>query len=664
MIRDEYIQLCHTLWKHNKAYYIDCDPEITDYEYDQMMQALLDFEAKHPEWIESFSPSQRVGESLTEGFQSALHDLPMLSLANTYSEEEVQEFIKRLEKNLPGESLEYSLELKMDGTAIALIYEKGIFKKAITRGNGRRGDDVTQNIKTIASLPLKLTTSNPPDLLEVRGEVYLDLKTFHTMNEEREENGLALWANPRNAASGSLKLLNPKETAKRKLQIVLYSVARQSEETLQTQYESHQYLKDLGFPVLDHLALAKSLPQIWSFRDQIAALREKLPYEIDGIVIKLNSFKLQKELGSTSKIPRWAVAYKFAPEQAITRLERIVTQVGRTGVITPVALLEPVRLAGSTISRVTLHNEDEVHRKDIREKDTVIIEKGGDVIPKVVQVVLKDRSKDTAPWQMPKNCPSCHSPIKRLEAEVAYRCLNPNCPEKIYRSLIFFISKQGMDIDHLGQKVLKQLMDLGFVKTPSDLYRLTEKELYQLEGFKQKSVEKLLKSLEKSKNVSLERFILALDIRYVGAITAEACAQKVDSIEELIHLPTEELYEIEGVGQKVADSLAQYFKDPKNTLEIKQLLELGVKPTKPKISKNHPFYGKVFVLTGTLKNWTRDEAAKLIKERGGKVSSSVGKKTDFLLAGESFGSKYDKAKKLGVSILDESAFQKQLESFF
>ncbi len=660
MTRDEYIQLCHSLWEHNKAYYIDCAPKISDYEYDQMMQELLDFEAKHPEWIESFSPSQRVGESLTEGFQNATHEIPMLSLANTYSDEEIEEFIQRLKKNLPGSTLEYSLELKMDGTAISLIYEKGIFKQAITRGNGFIGDDVTQNIKTITSLPLKLTTPSPPDLIEVRGEVYLTLKTFYALNEEREENGLTVWANPRNAAAGSLKLLNPKETSRRHLQIVLYGVARDSSGSLSTQFETHNYLKNLGFPILEHTFLAKTNSQIWSFRDKVASLREKLSYEIDGVVIKLNNLQLQKELGSTSKIPRWAVAYKFAPQQAKTKLEKIVTQVGRTGVITPVAQLQPVRLAGSTISRVTLHNEDEVQRKDIRVSDTVIIEKGGDVIPKIVQVVLKDRLEDAAKWCMPKKCPSCQGALKRLPGEVAYRCLNVHCPEKKYRSLVFFISKQGMDIDHLGVKVLKQLIDRGFVKRPSDLYQLTEKELYQLDGFKQKSVDKLLRSIEKSKTVSLARFILALDIRYVGATTAEALAAQVDTIEELTHLSREELYEIEGIGQKVAQSIADFFSQSRNTQEIKQLLALGVCPTKPKITKDHPFYGKNFVLTGTLSKYTRDEAAKLIKERGGKVQNSVGSKTDFVLAGDSPGSKYEKALKLGIVILDEALFEARI----
>lgn len=660
MTQNDYIQLCHTLLRHNRAYYVDCNPEISDYEYDQLLNQLLDIEAKHPDWIEDFSPSQRVGEMLTQGFQSVSHSTPMLSLANTYSDDEVLEFIDRVEKNTGQKKLEYCCELKMDGTAISLIYEKGILKRAVTRGDGKKGDEVTHNIKTIRNLPLKLSGKNIPDYLEVRGEVYLSLKTFQNLNEQREENGLPLWANPRNAAAGSLKLLDPKEVSNRGLQIVLYTIAQTTLGAIATQYETHEYLKQLGLPTLDFVSLAKNASDIWQFRDAIHAKRDKLPYEIDGIVIKLNSIAEQKELGHTSKAPRWAVAYKFAPEQATTVLENIQLQVGRTGVITPVGILKPVRLAGSVISRVTLHNEEEIQRKDIRITDQVVIEKGGDVIPKVVSVVLKERLKDSKPWKMIKNCPSCESELQKLEGEVAYRCLNEKCPEKKYRQLCFFVSKEGMDIDHLGVKVLRQLIDQGWVKKRSDLYEIKEEQLLSLEGFKDKSAQKLIKSIEKSKDVTLAKFILALDIRYVGKTTAEELSECISHITDLYELSAEKLEEIEGIGSKVAQSIAHFFSKKENQDEIEKLLQLGINPSKPQVLSGHSFLGKTFVLTGSLDSFSREQAAHLIKERGGKVSSSVGKKTDFVLVGDAPGSKYEKALKLGIKILNEQDFSSQL----
>ncbi len=660
MNRDQYIQLCHQLWEHNKAYYVECDPKISDFVYDKLMQELLEFEEVNPRWIERFSPSQRVGESLTDGFKSVKHLSPMLSLPNTYSDEEVQDFFKRVEKNIPNQKVHYSLELKMDGTAISLFYEKGILTRAVTRGNGLMGDDVTQNIRTISALPLKLTTKTPPNLLEVRGEVFLNLKTFQKLNEQRDEDGLPVWANPRNAAAGSLKLLNPHETKKRNLQIVLYAIAQDSSDTVVSQYGSHAYLSTLGLPTLEHTALARNEKEIWSFRDRVFSLRSKLPYEIDGIVIKVDDFDQQQELGATSKIPRWAVAYKFAPEQATTIIRNIVVQVGRTGVLTPVAELDPVRVSGSMISRVTLHNQDEIDRKDIRIYDTVVIEKGGDVIPKVVQVQLKERVGSATPWKMPQNCPSCSTKVIRLEGEVAFRCPNSNCAEKNYRHITFFVSKVAMDIDHMGLKVIEQLMSKKFVTKPSDIYRLDAEKLLELEGFKTKSVEKLLESIECSKELSLARFIMALDIRYVGASTADELAHAIDDISMLFKMKVEDLVLIEGIGEKVAEAIVEFFEDPHHLAEIKALLDLGVFPSKPKILKAHAFYGKTFVLTGSLGEYTRDEAATLIKERGGKVSSSISKKTDFLLIGASPGSKYDKAKKLGVSILKEDEFTQKL----
>ncbi|MCH9633700.1 MAG: DNA ligase [Chlamydiae bacterium] len=655
MNRDQYIQLCHELWMHNKAYYVECHPKISDFEYDQLMQELLDCESTHPDWIESFSPSQRVGESLTDGFKSVSHDVPMLSLPNTYSDEEIQSFIKRVEKNAPNQKITYSLELKMDGTAISIVYEKGVLTRAVTRGNGLMGDDVTQNIRTITKLPLKLSSENPPDFLEVRGEVFLALSVFKKLNEQRDEDGLPVWANPRNAAAGSLKLLNPKEAAKRDLQIVLYAISQDSSNKIQSQYESHDYLKELGLPTLKYTAWGENEKDIWSFRDKIFALRSQLPFEIDGVVIKVDSINLQKELGSTAKIPRWAVAYKFAPEQALTQIKDIKVQVGRTGVLTPVAILEPIRVSGSVISRVTLHNQDEIDRKDIRLGDSVIIEKGGDVIPKVVQVDLKNRPKHSVPWKIPAYCPSCETKIIQLDGEVAYRCPNINCGERNYRHITFFVSKVAMDIDHMGIKVIEQLIQKKLVTSPSDIYRLTKEQILELEGFKSKSAEKLLANIEASKQVSLTRFIIALDIRYVGASTADELSN-VEDIFALSKMSSDDLIQMEGIGEKVAQAIVEYFQDAHHMEEIKALLELGVNPKKSSVLKTHHFYGKTFVLTGSLMSYTRDQAQMLIKQRGGKITSSVSKKTDYVLVGESPGSKYDKAKKLGITILNEEEF--------
>lgn len=660
MTRDEYIKLCHEIWQHNKRYYVDCAPIISDFEFDQLMYKLIETEKKHPEWVEKFSPTQRVNESLTTGFENVSHSIPMLSLPNTYNDQEINDFLKRVEKNLEGERAEFCLELKMDGTAVTVIYERGIFQRAVTRGNGLMGDDVSRNIKTIKELPLKLNVENPPEVLEVRGEVYLELKQFEKLNKERDEDGLPVWANPRNAAAGSLKLLNSKEAAARKLKIVFYSMVQGPLNHITTQYEVHKYLKDLGLPTLPEIAFCKSEKEIWSFRDHVYHLRRSLPFEIDGIVIKVNDLNKQSQMGSTSKIPRWATAYKFAPEQGTTQIKEIIVNVGRTGVLTPLALLEPIRVAGSTISRVTLHNQDEIQRKDIREKDTVIIEKGGDVIPKVVSVVYDKRPVDSFPWEMPKKCPSCQSLVVNLEDEVAYRCLNSSCPEKNYRHLTFFVSKEAMDIEHLGVKVMKQLVDKKYIHKASDIYRLTEEKIATLDGFKSKSIHKLLESIEKSKTVSLARFIMALDIRYVGTTTADDLAFHSKDIWDLSQKKLDELFAIEGIGEKMAHSIFDYFQDPFHLNEIRDMLELGVRPQKAVALQDHPFYGKVFVLTGTLNRYTRDQASNLIKERGGKISSSVSSKTDYLLLGESPGSKYDKARKLNVTILTEDNFSESL----
>ncbi|MBN1915354.1 MAG: NAD-dependent DNA ligase LigA [Parachlamydiales bacterium] len=661
----DYVALVEEIIEHDKRYYLECKPIISDYEYDQLMKEIEKYEKAHPDKIVLDSPTQRVSELPSKGFSQAKHNVPMLSLANTYSQEEVSDFIARVHKLLHKKEMVFCVELKMDGTALSVRYEKGRFVRAVTRGNGWVGDDVTQNVKTIKSLPLHLEGKDVPDVLEVRGEVFMHKRTFQAINKKREEDGLEVWANPRNAAAGSLKLLDSKEVAKRHLDIVFYGIAENIQE-ITSQFSVHQFLKKWGLPVSKerHFTQCRHLEEIFHFAKKVQEERKELSFEIDGIVIKLDDLSAWKTLGATGKSPRYAVAYKFTPEQAETVIESITVQVGRTGVLTPVAELKPVFLAGSTISRATLHNQDEVHRKDIRVGDTVIIEKGGDVIPKVVSVDLKKRLKKTEVWQMPKTCPICHTHVVHKAGEVAIRCPNPKCVARKERKIAFFASKGAMDIDHLGEKNVEKLVREGIISRISDIYLLNEESLSQLEGFKEKSINNLLESIQRSKQCTLARFILALEIPYVGKETAELIADYIQDIRKLFTVSREELMEIEGIGEKVADSVAAYRDDPTNQEEIHLLLSHGVTPQKvvhKKISKEHPFYGKTFVLTGTLDRFSRDEASRLIKEKGGKTSSSVSAQTDYVLVGQEPGSKYDKAVKLGIKILEEKEFIRLLE---
>ena len=659
--KKKYLELCEALWEHNRRYYVENAPIISDYEYDQLLEEVAHIEKVHPEWIYSGSPTQRVGGAVSEKFPVVKHKIPMLSLANSYSSEEIKDYLKRMEKLLHKQSLVYFCELKMDGIALSVIYKNGLFAQAITRGNGREGEDVTANVKTILSLPLQLK-GDPPPFLEVRGEVFMPIEVFVHFNIEKEEKGENLWANPRNAAGGALKLLDPKEVDKRKLAVFFYAIA-QGVEPLVSQSDAFTAMKGYGLPVIETTASAKNFDEIWCFAKRIEKKRSTLPYQIDGIVVKVDDLAAQKKLGATGKSYRYAIAYKFAPEQAETVIHEITIQVGRTGVLTPVAELEPVSLAGSTISRATLHNEDEVKKKGIRKGDTVVIEKGGDVIPKVVSVVMQKRSKLSRPWKMITNCPACGTEVVRKKGEVAVRCPNTlNCPAQSLRRLIFFVSKQGMDIDHMGEKVVRSLAGLELVKTFSDIYRLEANALFKLPNFKEKSVKNLLTSIEKSKKVSLGRFIHAIGIPFVGIETAELLAETGGNIQTIARMKEEELLKIEGIGEKMAESIVTFFNDQAHLEEITQLLELGVEPEAQKVKgfEEHVFKGKTFVLTGGLEYYTRDQARSLIKERGGKVLSSVSKTTDYVLVGEDPGLKYDKAKRLGVKMLDEADFRAML----
>jgi DNA ligase (NAD+) len=663
MDKQTYEQLCQEIWHHNRLYYVEHAPIISDEEYDHLFKKVEKIEAEHPEWLDSSSPTQRVGESLTAGFKTVVHRNPMLSLANTYSKEEIEEFIKRMYKLVEKKEIAFVSELKMDGIAISVTFEKGVFVRGVTRGDGREGDDVTHNIRTIAALPLKLFGTHVPDFMEIRGEVFMPHAAFERLNEQRVLNGETEWANPRNAAAGSLKLLDPKEVARRELGVVFYGIAEESSAQVEKQSQVLPFLRALGLPTLEHQAICHSTEAIWEFAEKVRHLRAHLPYDIDGIVIKLDPIKEQKRLGVTGKNPRWAVAYKFAAEQVKTRILDITVQVGRTGVLTPVAELEPIFLAGSTIARATLHNEEEVQRKDIRVGDIVLIEKGGDVIPKVVEVDLQHRLPESKPWKMLLQCPACGTSIVRVTGEVAVRCPNEDgCPEQRVRRLIYFAGRDAMDINHLGEKVMLQLVQKGFVKTPSDIYTLTEEQLAQLAGFKNKSVQNLLNSIAKSKTVTLARFIMALGIKYVGSETAEMLASKAGNVETLMALSEADLISVEGIGGKVAHAVRQYFSNPLHQAEVQRLLSLGVDPQVQQIQtfENHAFASKTFVLTGSLEHYTRLGAASLIKERGGKVIGSVSKKTDYILAGAEPGSKLEKGLTLGVKVLTEQEFVQML----
>ncbi len=659
----EYQKLVLELIEHDRHYYDETNPVISDFEYDRLMLLVREYEKEHPGDILANSPAQRVAEAPTIGFQQKAHMMPMMSLANTYSEEEVGDFLKRVYKLLERNDVAFCSELKMDGTAISLRYKKGKLFHALTRGNGKMGDDVTANIKTIPTVPLELLGDDFPDDFEVRGEVYLTLAAFDQINCEREEAGLETFANPRNAAAGSLKLLHPSEVAKRKLHIVCYGMA-EGQAPVKSQEKLHHLLKKWGLPVADfrHIHVDQDLKGILHFAEEIHAIRKSLPFEIDGIVVKVNDLSLHQVLGSTGKTPRFAVAYKFAPEQVSTKILDITVQVGRSGILTPVAELEPVFLAGSTISRATLHNQEEVARKDIRIGDVVVIEKGGDVIPKVVEVDLAKRQSQTKPWHMPKCCPICKTDVVHRDGEVAVRCPNPSCYGQRTRKIAYFASKHAMDIEHMGEKVVQQLVEKGLVSRVSDIYLLTESDLSKLDGFKEKSIQNLLESIERSRKCPLSRLIMGLGIPYVGIETAEALAAEARDVATLLEMKEEELNSIEGIGDKTASAIYAFFQDPENRAEIASLLAHGIHPQKMKAKMTgHIFSGKIFVLTGALERYSRDEAAALIKERGGKVSGSVSKNTDYVLAGSDPGSKYTKAKELGISILSEEQFQRMCE---
>lgn len=639
---------------HEKKYYVDNDPQISDYEFDKLVKKLKEFENQFPELITPESPTQRVGEQPISGFESTEHRTPMLSLDNCYSREELKEFEERIKKIVPSEKIDYVAELKIDGLGLSAIYRDEKYIQSVTRGDGFRGDDVTLNVKTIRSLPLTITDYHK---IEVRGEVYLPFLSFQKINQERAKNDESLFANPRNAAAGSLRLLDPKEVASRHLDIFLYSIFIEGKE-LPSQWENLQVLKELGFKINPCSRHCSSLEEVISFWEEWREKREDLDYDVDGIVVKVNSTEQQKSLGSTAKFPRWAISFKFPARQATTKIQNIEVQVGRTGALTPVAILEPVKLSGITISRSTLHNEDEIKRKDIRIGDYVLIERSGDVIPKVVSVMKERRTGKEVRFVFPAKCPVCGSLTFKPEGEAISRCTNSSCLEKLKESLRHFASRRAMNIEGLGEALVDQLIEKKLVKIISDIYFLKNEDLLNLERMGSKSSQNLKDEIEKSKPRDLTRLIYALGIRYVGERTAQALASHFKNLKTLSRASLEELIQIEDVGPKVGESVVFFFKQPENIELMNKLKEAGLNffYKKEKKEGELPLSGQVFVLTGKFSRMTREKATEIIKDLGGSVTSSVSSRTSYVVVGESPGSKLERAKKLEVLILEEMEF--------
>lgn len=649
---------------HDRKYYFENRPVISDYEYDMLLRELKDLETLFPKIITADSPTQRIGEKPIEGFKSVKHSIPMLSIENAYSHEEVLEFHERIQKAFPNEKIVYTVEPKIDGLAVLLRYEKGEFKIGSTRGDGFRGDDATLNLKTIRSIPLKLTGKNIPDLLEVKGEVYMDRAGFEKFNQEREKREELPFANPRNAASGSLKLLDPRLSAQRPLNFFAHGLGQFEGVQFQTHSQTLSVLKSYGVCVVGHYQICATLQDVLDTCDAWEEKRKNLPYDIDGMVIKVDSLGLQERLGSTSKSPRWALAYKFHAKSVSTRLKDILIQVGRTGTLTPVAVLEPIQLGGTTISRATLHNEDEIHRKDIRIGDMVFIEKGGEVIPKVTGVSLNHRPKEAKTFSFPAQCPQCNSQVVRDEDEVAVRCENLSCPAQLKRSLEHFASRKAMDIEGLGTALVEQLVNRNLIKNVSDLYHLKLTDLVSLERMGEKSSQNLLEMIEQSKKRSLHRLIFGLGIRHVGIHAAEVLALKYKTLDNLIVAQEEDLTQTYEIGPVMAKSIRSFFQTDENLKVLEKLKSegLNIKDTELGDREKQAFLvGKTFVLTGTLPTLSRDEAGDLIKKYGGRVNSSVSRNTDYVVAGDEAGSKLEKAKTLGVSVINEKELLKLLQ---
>ena len=669
-------QLCKELQDHNYAYYVLAQPKISDFEFDQKLKELEKLEAEFPEFLRPDSPSHRVGGEPTKDFQTVTHRYPMLSLSNSYSLDEIREFDARVQKAI-GHPVDYVCELKYDGLSISLSYDDGLLTRAVTRGDGVQGDDVTQNVKTIKSIPLRLRGNYPAHLV-VRGEVYMPHAAFEGLNAEREEIGDNPFANPRNAAAGSLKMQDPKEVAKRQLDAFLYSIPHELP-GVSTHYDSLKFVKQLGIRVSNNIAVCKNPDQIFEFINDWNTGRRELPFDIDGIVIKVNDLKLQRQLGFTAKTPRWAIAYKFKAERVETLLESIDYQVGRTGAITPVANLKPVQLAGTTVKRASLHNSDIINQLDVRVGDTVFVEKGGEIIPKIIGVNLDKRKGDSTPAEFIKNCPECGTPLIRTEGEAAHYCPNEdNCPPQIKGKLEHFISRKAMDINSLGEGKIEMLFDNHLISNVADLYDLTydqilglEKNISSKEGkkvkklsFKDKTAQNIISGIEASREIPFPRVLFAIGIRYVGETVAKKLAQHFKNMDSLMQASFEALIDVEEIGEIIAESITQYFSQNKHIQIVKRLKEKGLRMEIMTDTSNFTtkLDNKAFVVSGVFERHSRDELKSLIEKNGGRNVSSISSKTDFVLAGSNMGpAKKQTADKLGIPIISEEDFESMIE---
>jgi|KBSMisStaDraftv2_1062788.scaffolds.fasta_scaffold00044_8 DNA ligase (NAD+) len=660
-ITSELERLRHQIRHHEYRYYVLDDPEIPDAQFDGLLNQLKKLEAQHPELVTPDSPTQRVGGKPREGFVKVPHSVPMLSLDNAYTEDELRNWERRVHELSGRSDLELVCELKLDGMSLALRYEDGKLVRGITRGDGSIGEDVTANVRTVRSIPLsiapeRLKKAGIPPSFEVRGEMLMPIASFRKMNEDRERQGLSQFANPRNATAGTVRQLEPSITAERRLDFFAYVLIVPGRATIvfESQWDSLNALDAGGFKVNPRRSLAKNFDEVWKFIGQWEEKRESLPYEIDGVVIKVNHIAGQRQLGFTGKAPRWAIAYKYAARAGVTRIEDILVQVGRTGKLTPVAALKPVSIGGTTVSRATLHNMDEIERLGVKIGDWVEVERGGDVIPKVKRVVDdKDHPRGTREFAMPEHCPVCGGNVVRTEGEADHRCVNQKCPAKLRETILHFASRGVMNIDGMGDALVSQLTDQGFVKDVADIYKVTKQDLLSLERMGDKSAENVLREIGNSKKLPLERVIFGLGIRFVGERTAQFLAEHFGDIDALMNAGEEELQQVEEVGPRIAHSILEFFSEPRNRELVEELRGAGLTMRGKKKERGTKLAGKVFVLTGTLAHHSRDEAKKMIEDAGGKVTGSVSKKTDYVVAGTEAGSKLDKAKELGITVISE-----------
>ncbi|NLS41206.1 NAD-dependent DNA ligase LigA [Bacillus subtilis] len=656
-------ELRRTINKYSYEYYTLDEPSVPDAEYDRLMQELIAIEEEHPDLRTPDSPTQRVGGAVLEAFQKVTHGTPMLSLGNAFNADDLRDFDRRVRQAV-GDDVAYNVELKIDGLAVSLRYEDGYFVRGATRGDGTTGEDITENLKTIRNIPLKM---NRELSIEVRGEAYMPKRSFEALNEERIKNEEEPFANPRNAAAGSLRQLDPKIAAKRNLDIFVYSIAELDEMGVETQSQGLDFLDELGFKTNQERKKCGDIEEVITLIDELQAKRADLPYEIDGIVIKVDSLDQQEELGFTAKSPRWAIAYKFPAEEVVTKLLDIELNVGRTGVITPTAILEPVKVAGTTVSRASLHNEDLIKEKDIRILDKVVVKKAGDIIPEVVNVLVEQRTGEEKEFSMPTECPECGSELVRIEGEVALRCINPECPAQIREGLIHFVSRNAMNIDGLGERVITQLFKENLVRNVADLYKLTKEQVIQLERMGEKSTENLISSIQKSKENSLERLLFGLGIRFIGSKAAKTLAMQFESLENLKKASKDELLAVDEIGEKMADAVITYFHKEEMLELLNELQELGVNtlykgPKKVKAEDSDSYFaGKTIVLTGKLEELSRNEAKAQIEALGGKMTGSVSKNTDLVIAGEAAGSKLTKAQELNIEVWNEEQLMEELK---